>query len=180
MSYLIIGLMLLAVIHFIYESILAPSLRLRMRFDLFALRDELRALKVDYGDSLDDKHFIYLQDSINAIIKMLPHIEISLVSHIKEEIEKDARLKARLIERQKILDDCDITELSIIRKKSIDLSIMALGVNSGMWSVYIVPIMAFGAIYKSIARRVKAFISLSEPDLQQIAPHDNSTGIFAS
>jgi hypothetical protein len=180
MSYLIIGLIFLAVMHFIYESIVAPSLRLRVRFELFSLRDELRALKVEHGDRLDDKHFNYLQDSINSIIFILPRIEIFTLAHIRQSVGKDARLNARLTERQKILDDCDIPEMGNIRKRSIDLSIDALGINSGMWVVYILPPMALGAIRKSIARWIKAFISLSEPDLQKIAPNHNSNSVFFS
>jgi hypothetical protein len=46
----------LALAHFIYESILAPSWRLSLRFRLFSLRDEVRALEADCRDGLDDEH----------------------------------------------------------------------------------------------------------------------------
>jgi hypothetical protein len=36
MSYIIVVLLLTAVLHFIYESILAPSFRLALRFELFS------------------------------------------------------------------------------------------------------------------------------------------------
>jgi hypothetical protein len=180
MSYLILVLVSLATIHFVYESIIAPSLRLSIRYDLFALRDQLRSLKIEHADQLDDKHFHYLQDSINSIILALPRIDAMTIAHVKNAIEKDAALKERLIARQKILDDCTIPELRGIRKKSIELSVVALGVNSGMWAIYVIPAMAVGGIYKSIERRIKALISLSEIDLQKIAPEVHQNGAFSN
>jgi hypothetical protein len=50
----IVILISLAALHFVYESILAPSLRLSLRFTLFALRDEVRQLKIDCASSLSD------------------------------------------------------------------------------------------------------------------------------
>jgi hypothetical protein len=64
----ILYLIALAALHFVYESILAPSFRLSLRFKLFVLRDEVRQLKIDCASSLNDRHFDFLQDSINNLI----------------------------------------------------------------------------------------------------------------
>jgi hypothetical protein len=88
-------------------------------------------------------------------------------------------LKKRLIARQKVLDDCAFQEMREIRKKSVALSIEALGANSAGWWVYIIPLMAVGGIYKSIERRIRALISLSDPDLEKIAPDIRHDGAFA-
>jgi hypothetical protein len=178
MSYLILSMAILAVIHFIYESIIAPSLRLSIRYELFCLRDQLRQLKIEHGDELDDKHFCYLQDSINTIISALPRIEIVAIAHMKTVLENDDELRNRLNVRQEILDDCIIPEMTEIRRKSIALSIRALGVNGGMWSVYIIPIMAVGGVYRSIERRIKALVSLSDLDIDKIAPRIHHNGTF--
>jgi hypothetical protein len=77
MTILLSVMMLLTLAHFIYESIVAPSLRLKIRYDLFALRDELRFLKIKRGSSLDDKHYVYLQDSINTMISHLARYDIA-------------------------------------------------------------------------------------------------------
>lgn len=179
MSYLLLAMMFLVVFHFVYESIIAPSWRLSIRFKLFALRDELRVLKIEHGDQLDNKHFHYLQDSINSIIHVLPRIEVTTVSHIKRAIESDPELKVRLAARQMILDDCVFPEMSIIRKKSIGLSLEALAANSAGWWVYFIPLMYLGSVYKSIERRIRALISLSDPDLKRVAPEIRNNGAFA-
>ena len=179
MSYFLLFMMALVVFHFVYESIIAPSWRLSIRFKLFALRDELRILKIEHGDRLDDKHFHYLQDSINSIIQALPRLEVTTIAHVKRAIESDEELKKRLIARQKILDDCAFPEMSAIRKKSIALSIESLGANSAGWWIYLIPLMAVGGVYKSIERRIRALISLSDPDIEKVAPEIRHDGVFA-
>ncbi|MGH8330614.1 MAG: hypothetical protein ACRER3_22985, partial [Pseudomonas fluorescens] len=66
MTYAVLSFMFLAFVHFVFESILAPSFRLKLRFEIFALRDELRLLKIECESSLHDKHFEYLQSSLNT------------------------------------------------------------------------------------------------------------------
>jgi hypothetical protein len=119
-----------------------------------------------------------LQDSINSIILALPKIEVVTVVQTQAAIERDPKLKERLAARQAILDDCAISELTDIRKRSVELTIAALGTNAGMWSVYVLPLMGLGAAYKSVERRVKEIISLSEPDLQKVAPSLLQNGAF--
>ena len=46
MEYIFFALVLVALYHFILEAILAPSARLKLRFELLALRDTLRNLKI--------------------------------------------------------------------------------------------------------------------------------------
>jgi len=55
MEIAIIVLAGLAVYHFVYEGILAPSFRLKLRFELFELRDELRKLKISHAEDLRDE-----------------------------------------------------------------------------------------------------------------------------
>ncbi len=45
MIYAISILFWLAILHFIYEGIILPSIRLNLRYKLFVLRDELRSLR---------------------------------------------------------------------------------------------------------------------------------------
>lgn len=176
MSYILLGMLVLVVYHFVFESILAPSWRLSIRYRLFALRDELRMLKIEHRDQLDDKHYHHLQDSINSIIYLLPKIEVVMVAHIKQSIEQDVELKKRLEARQKVLDDCAFPIMVDIRKRSINLTIEALAANSAGWSAYIVPFLLLSGVYKSIEPRVRALVSLSDPDIAKIAPEIRSNG----
>jgi hypothetical protein len=55
MTTAIIIFLALTVFHFVYESILAPSFRLSLRFRLFVLGDEVRKLKIECAESLNDE-----------------------------------------------------------------------------------------------------------------------------
>ena len=82
MTTTILVLLALAVFHFVYESILAPSLRLSLRFRLFALRDEARQLKIECVDSLNDAHCVFLQASINRDFKRISPAASAAVSPV--------------------------------------------------------------------------------------------------
>ena len=180
MSYVLLTMLFLVVYHFVFESIVAPSWRLSIRYRLFALRDELRMLKIEHGDKLDNKHFHHLQDSINSIIYLLPKIEVTMVAHIKQSIDRDVELKKRLEARQKILDDCAFPLMVDIRQRSINLTIEALAANSAGWWIYFVPFLWLAGVYKSIERRIRSLVSLSNPDMKKIAPELTSNGPLAA
>src|SRR5262245_60473492 len=108
MSTLIWAMLLLALFHFIYESILAPSLRLSLRHNLFGLRDELRRLKVQYGDAFDDTHFLYLQGSINTMIAMIPRYDLATLYYAQRAYKRDAEFRNHVDERADMLGNCTI------------------------------------------------------------------------
>jgi hypothetical protein len=150
MEYLIFGFIALAIWHWWYEAVLAPSLRLDCRFKLFKLRDEARELKMRLGERLDDRHFHYLQDSINNAIGLLPRMDIAMVVMMATRMEHDAELRARVAARSKILDDCKFPEAADIRKRANEVLGFVLSANSGGWIPYIVPIAIAFACYKQI------------------------------
>jgi len=173
-AFLIVTLAVLALVHFVYESILAPSLRLEIRFELFKLRDELRFTKINLGNKLDDKHYHFLQDSVNTLIGNLYRFDLATITKAMIEVEKDKDLKKRVQERSRFLDDCNVAEARKIRNESIKLAFRALRVNSGGWAVYFIPVLATIACYKYALAAGKALISMSEPDFRKVAPslHD--------
>lgn len=180
MSFILIAMVLLAICHFIYEGIIAPSLRLKLRFKLFALRDELRSLKVDHKHQLREKHFEYLQDSINSSIAMLPRFDIWTMITIIRKLESDKELGAKAQERRKILDDCNIPDITRIREKSVGAAMEALLVNSGMWLFLLVPVIVIFVLYKTVTNKIKSIVVLPKPDLEKIAPNLHSTEAFAT
>jgi hypothetical protein len=109
-----------------------PSFRLQLRFELFRMRDELRNLKMRRND-LDDKHFLYLQDSINTLIANLVRFDAATLTRIDLELQRDSELRARTEARCKVMDDCAVAEARRIRRKCNIVGVKALAVNSGGW-----------------------------------------------
>ena len=169
MIYIIASVLLLAVFHFVYESIIAPSMRLELKHRLFALRDRLRRLKLAARDDLDDRHFHYLQDSINGLIRALDHLDLALLHRLRSARLHDATLTSRVDSRSRILDECRIPEAVEIRGKTFRIAIEALAVNSGAWIVYLVPLLVAAAGYAEVKRLIGSVISMPPPDLLRLA-----------
>ena len=165
--------------HFVYESILAPSMRLKLRFELFVLRDRVRKLKIENYESFKDKHFYYLQDSLNNLIALLARFDCATLARIEAEMKRHPEMRRRAEERSRTLDDCDLEEAREIRCESLKLASKALAVNSGGWLVYILPPLAVAAAWfglssyvSSFKRRIKAVIAIPQSDIRRVAPED--------
>jgi hypothetical protein len=180
MTYLISTIFILAILHFVWEAILAPSFRLELRFKLFALRDEVRWLKIEHRDALDDKHFRYLHDSINIALHFLNRIDFVTIAASEREYARNPEFKKRVEARQILLDDCSIAEARSLRYRSCLIVGQAFLVNVGGWLIYLAPIlvlMAIGTICVSatgkvrslFARRIKLWLAVPEPDLERLA-----------
>ena len=177
LTYIVIAFIAMAFLHFIYEGIIAPSNRLKIRLELFRMRDKLRFLKIQHGNELDDKHYHHLQDSLNTLIRCLSSFDLITLVRVIHEIERDKDVKARLEARMKILDDCAIQDARAIREQSLKLARRALRVNSGAWGFYIVPVAIAFACYEKIKDYAKQSISLPEPDLKKITPSTIAVGV---
>lgn len=160
----------LALAHFIYESILAPSWRLNLRFRLFALRDEVRALKADCQVLLDDEHYAYLQDSINTMIAMLHRYDVAAVAAAEVRYRRDPLFRKRLDLRAAVLDDCDIPQVESIRLRSVELMTRAIAVNSGMLCAPLYPFVLMGIGFSTLQKRLRKLAVLSGPELDRVAP----------
>ena len=177
MEYFLVTFLVVALYHFVYESIVAPSLRLKLRFDLFVLRDRVRSLKIENPEGFQDKHFHYLQDSINTLLALLARFDIATLSRIETEMKRDPAMQKRVEERSRILDDCSLQEAKNIRYSSVRLASVALALNSGGWLIYIVPPLAIVAAWfglsgyvSSFERRIKAIVAIPEADINKLAP----------
>ncbi|WP_116808358.1 hypothetical protein [Steroidobacter cummioxidans] len=173
MYYCIVILVAVAILQFVYESIIAPSLRLELRFELFKLRDEVRLLKIDSsgagnGVEFAELHFYELQDSINSLISLLFRFDLATVSAISAEIERDAELKRRVVERSRILDDCALPEILAIRGEQFRIATKALVVNSGPVLIWLVlPALLFVG-YRALRNKVKDSLTVPETDLKRL------------
>ena len=169
MDYVIIAFVTLAFAHFVYEAIVAPSIRLKKRFELFRLRDELRIIKVRQGAKLNDKHYNFLQNSINALIRNLSAFDFSTMVRAHWDLLHDKELAKRIDAHAKILDDCSIDAVKEIRRNSIRTARDAFVVNTGGWAVYVVPVVVLLSCLSAIKNGVKQLLSMSEPEFERVS-----------
>jgi hypothetical protein len=174
-------LIALAALHFVYESILAPSFRLSLRFRLFVLRDEVRQLKIDCAGSLSDEHFDFLQDSINNLISNLNRFDMATFVGVVLESKRDPSFLKSAEERSCMMDDCDFPRAGPgpgpgprareIREQSLKIVSAAIFINSGaLYLLIFAPIIIAVLGYAEVKRRIRIFAFISDQDLKRIPP----------
>lgn len=182
MYYCIVILTSVAILHFVYESIIAPSLRLELRFELFRLRDEVRLLKIEsLGAPAERSEFVErqvceLQDSINSLICILFRFDLATVCAISEEIDRDAELKRRVEARARILDDCVLPKVLAIRSKQIRIATKALAVNSGPMLLWPVLPTSLSVGYQAVRNKIKNSLTVPGTDLRRFIPDEHPMG----
>lgn len=165
--YLIFIFLGLTLLHFIYESIILPSVRLHLRYKLFCLRDELRLLKHDMQDEISDEIYRTVEVTINNAISILPYIDfvrLAMARNSGPDIKKKAEKKAHLV------NSCKVDEVKRIFSRSLHIMFCAFLANIGAWFVYVVPIALVVACFQKIFSLVKEIVSLPESDLNKIIP----------
>lgn len=170
MTYLFLVILSLAIIHFLYEGIIAPSLRLNLRYRLFALRDELRTLKQQHGDSLPNDVFMSLQSAINNAILLLHRVNVEVVSKTEAAIHNDKQLAKRIEERIALIENCGVKEVRVVQAKACRTLREALLVNNGGWLIYIVPIFMLVFSASRLTNFAKEAIAIPENELERIMP----------
>lgn len=163
-------LLVVAVLHAVYEGIVLPSVRLRLRYRLFALRDELRRVKIAQGSALSEKVFVQMEDSMNSSLRFLHMFDLRTVVMVDRAMSSDARLREIVEARLRLLDQCEIVELREIRSRHGAVLRWALIANNGAWFLYVIPLLAFMLVLHSLRRVARALGSLPEKEMGRIIP----------
>lgn len=160
----------IATFHFIYEGILAPSLRLSLRFRIFRLRDELRRFAVGPEPRIADEEFRRHQERLNNAINILRHINVVDVIEASRALERDTKLLEETKTRVALLEKSESREAVHIYQQTNEILLNALWISCGGWFLYMLPI---GLVFFGIDR-IRAFIqefpTLPEAEIERIAP----------
>ncbi|WP_156350172.1 MULTISPECIES: hypothetical protein [Achromobacter] len=159
MEYIVIAMGVLAVYHYVLQSAIIPSLRSHLRYQAFALRDELRELKVRYGTELPDQVFHSLQDSVNFIIADMWRITVFNLIAARRALDSHPEVERRVQDKLDSLDSCKLDAVIQLRKRMTRLSIKAAAIDAAGWWIYILPVIwavACVSRFKKLMRLVLA------------------------
>jgi hypothetical protein len=170
MTIFLLILIALAVGHFLYEEIISPWLRTERQFKLFAIRDELRRLKLEKGDEFDTHTFHELQNSVNVMIGHLPAFTITALAEAQHSLDKHPELRKRMEERAQRLDACPFADVKRLRKRSLNVAKQTVLVNAGAWLMYILPFLALKDCIRKTVKLLKGLVLLPERELEQLMP----------
>lgn len=140
MAYLICTLLVLAIVHWFYESTLAPSLRLVAKFDLFAIRDEARRIEreVQDVDSEEAAYFICLL--VDEIMADIRRINVLSVRGRVREMHGDPEAQKHFEETVHYIEYEVSPEIRHLYERVNEVILKVSVVNSFMMLFYIAPV----------------------------------------
>jgi hypothetical protein len=139
MATLIIIIGFLVMLHFLYEAIFGPTLRLQIRHELFAVRDSLHSIKLE-NLSADDKKIVAIMDgAINHALDRMPQMTIYNSYKMKQEYQNNARFKEFVNDIQQSLEKTNNKGIKNIDSKLDELTIKIFIVNMGGALIYLIP-----------------------------------------
>jgi hypothetical protein len=142
MTILILILFAYAVLSFVWDGILAPSIRSKLRYRLFSARDRLRCLKIEHPERLNDETFNSLHESINASIRLLPAMSFTSIFSASFALKRDDDLRQHIAKKRALLDACPLDEAREIHEGSIKVLGEALSVNSLFFVLNVLALIA--------------------------------------
>ena len=152
--WILVFLIALAVWHYVYENIVAPSVRMLLRNRVFMLRDKLRKIKMT-DSRLTDEVFTVLEESLNKSITYLHALKISRFVDFQTAFEHAKALRARIEKRREIVTSCAVPEVLEIDEDLATSLHVALGINSGGWMIWIIPILLAVGFWKRVGATLR-------------------------
>lgn len=166
---LFLVLVALAAVHFIYEAIILPSIRMANRFKLFALRDRLRALRLINGIAIDDEAFNALDSSLSWQIENQHRLTFSLARGAEKHYSQDEQFRAEVDRRVAVINACQSHDFVSIRQEAANYMANSIGWNGGVLLLFLVPpIGAIFCMHRIIATSVQ-IVALPEGKLEKLA-----------
>jgi len=170
MTILFSALIILMAYHFIFERLIAPTLRLSIRFQLFRLRDDLRSIQIESPELIDRDVFNYLQTGLNTTIQFLSKVDFAFIYRALEAIESDQGLRKRVERRIELLDNHPSDEIKKIRDDAAKYFGRALLINTGGWMIYLFPIILSIILFSEIKSKVQRISYVPENEIDAVVP----------
>ena len=155
-----------AIFHFIYQSIILPTRRERISYKLFALRDDVRLLAYNQKGELNDELIEYLESTINNSINCLPLINFKLLADAQKIVSKNIHLQEIIEKNKELLKKYATDDILLLEKKKRKILIETLLCNTFGSLVYIVPAVIFTKVlfgtFSKLKQSIGTFGSIPE------------------
>jgi|SRR5208282_1111455 len=158
MSYAIELMGAVCFFHLIYEYIIAPSRRLRIRVELSFLEEELKNLKGKHGADFRQDAYNELLVSIKSLRNNISRYEISTLVSALREMSINKELQERFHHNIIILNNCRVREVQNLRGRISHAGVFAFKANSLGWSIYLVPLFIITSCVKLVKKAVEILL----------------------
>lgn len=155
MDILFVLILVFALFHFVYESTIAPMIRLELRYKLFRLRDDIRSYAIDQVEPDNTKAIELLDKSICAVIARLSMIDLENSVVAQLESDKNPKFRDAVERRKNYLQNSESKKIREINAKLLHYSALALVCNSGGWSYLAIPFYMITALFSLVSNSLK-------------------------
>jgi len=170
MAIFIIAILIISILHFIYDGIILPGIRQHNRNKLFALRDRLRWEMIQGIQPEDIEAFNLIHDAVNIFTNRLPMLTISVQKAFKEDLEHNEKLRDIIQKRRKILNSCSNENIKNIALEMNGVLENTYIANAGGWFIYLIPIAIIVSTLKSLAE-ISSELTMAPPqEVHRIIP----------
>lgn len=157
-------LLAMAAFHFIYEGIILPSMRMKQRFALFALRDQLRRIRAEKKDDVDREAYFLLEESLNTSARFGPYAAVDMVWRAIKEIKSNSELALEVARRLSVVNNAKDKRFKQINEEKSRIVFHCLVWNTLPLALYLFPIVlalvilfvVAALIYRGVAQTCKA------------------------
>ncbi|MDQ1164620.1 hypothetical protein [Flavobacterium sp. SORGH_AS_0622] len=139
-------------LHFLYESVILPSLTLKIKYKFSKLKDEVIMMAIDKKISQEEANYVLHRIDISS--RNMQYMTLSTLLHTQSFISKNPDFKKHGASQNKIKNE-RLKNIKVICAKYL---FKALIYNSLMWAIYIIPICIVFFAYGRIKRTSKSLI----------------------
>ncbi|TWT87996.1 hypothetical protein [Neorhodopirellula pilleata] len=158
LSWVIFAMLVIAGFQYVYESAVAPSIRIYLRYRVFSARDALRCQQFD--SPVNEDAFEALQYHCNAMISCMSELHFSDLARVRTKM-KDPEAQELVARMRKAIAECHDPAFTQIHKETCRISLAVLATNTGGLLIWIVPVVfAIGSL-RRISRLAQAYLSLN-------------------
>lgn len=153
-SILAVVVIVLSLAHFLYETIIAPTLRLRIKFAFFGVRDRAFHAHMKQPDTFTREDYELFVESINGVMRHTSEITLSTTYMMRRRLPREVRIRATARARR-----FEGSESAEVREIAYDLARyveMLLIVNNAGLFVTMVP-FAVSLVFMRKALRALIF-----------------------
>jgi len=147
MDILITLLIIGAFLHFIYEGIIAPSLRDKLKHQMFELRDQLRAIQITEKEKCPREAFDIAHHGINQYVNRVHWLTFSFMVEFNRA-HGESKVRDETNRRRDVVAHCEQPDIQRIVKDANRVVGNAFAVNTLPLLIYSVVLLAIYAVMK--------------------------------
>lgn len=136
--------------HFMYEEIIAPTLRLSLKFNYDKLEDELFMLKINHPDELNFNVFKLIEGEILDGKESIKNLNIVSARRMYKKAKEITKIEELIKRRKDLINSCKLPEIKKIERNIIINFTKTIAINSGGWSIYLLPFAILAIAFCSI------------------------------